>query len=299
MSQRCGFVSVIGLPNAGKSTLVNAMVGSKVSIVSRKMQTTRARLLGIALHDESQIILIDTPGIFKPKKTLEKAMVGAALSSFEGAECIVHMIDASMRDCVEKSHMILEALKGQKAILVLNKVDQIEKSKLLEISQKLNDSFPYAATFMISALNGKGLPELKSYLSEALPESEWMYPEDQISDISMRVLAAEITREKVFDKLHQEIPYSIYVETEDWEQFDNGDLKISQIVYVQKDSQKGIVLGKGGAKIKSIGKAAREELSDMMECAVHLKLFVRVQENWPERPEFYEAFGLEPPLTGR
>lgn len=299
MSKRCGFVSVIGLPNAGKSTLVNAIVGTKVSIVSRKTQTTRARLLGIALHEASQIILIDTPGIFKAKKTLEKAMVGAALSSFEGAECIVHMVDASMRDCIDHSQMIIEALKGQKAVLVLNKIDQIEKSKLLEIAQTLNDAFPYEATFMISALNGKGLPDLIAYLSKALPEGEWMYPEDQISDISMRVLAAEITREKVFDKLHQELPYSIYVETEDWEQFDNGALKISQIVYVQKDSQKGIVLGRGGAKIKAIGKAARVELSEMMECDVHLKLFVRVQENWPERPEFYEAFGLEPPLTAR
>lgn len=293
MDKKCGFVSVIGLPNAGKSTLVNHLVGAKISIVSRKIQTTRARLLGIALRGNAQIILIDTPGIFKAKKTLEKAMVGAALSSFEGAEIIMHMVDASMRDALEGNQMIIDAMHGQKAILILNKIDRVEKSKLLEIAQKLNDAFPYAATFMISALNGKGVDDLGDYLGESLPAGDWMYPEDQLSDVPMRVLAAEITREKIFDKLHQEVPYSIYVETESWENFDNGSLKISQVVYVQKDSQKGIVLGKGGAKIKSIGKDARAELEDMLECSVHLKLFVRVQENWPERPEFYEALGLE------
>lgn len=293
---RCGFTSVIGLPNAGKSTLINRLVGSKVSIVSRKIQTTRTRVLGIALHKDTQIVLIDTPGIFKPKKTLEKAMVTAALSSFEEADYIVHLVDVAMRDPVEQNKMILKSLEGQKkVILALNKIDRIEKEKLLDIAQSFNETFPYCATFMISALSGKGTEDLADYLADEMPEGIWMYPEDQITDMPMRLMAAEITREKIYDQLHQEIPYSVFVATESWENFDNGSVKISQVVYVQKESQKGIVLGKRGAKIKKIGQDAREELEDIMERRVHLKLFVKVQEDWAERVENYEMFGLDLP----
>ncbi len=293
---RCGMISVVGLPNAGKSTLINAMVGAKVSIVSRKVQTTRTRVLGIALHENSQIVLIDTPGIFKPKKTLEKAMVTAALSSMEGTDYVVHIMDAAMRNTIEQNRIVLESLKGQKnVILVLNKVDCVDKEDLLRLTQELNDIFPYKETYMISALRGSGMKDLVARFANILPEAEWMYPEDQITYMPMRLMAAEITREKIFDKLHQEIPYSIFVETESWENFDNGSVKISQVIYVQKDSQKGIVLGKGGAKIKSIGQAARVEIEELIDQKVHLKTFVRVQENWAERVENYEMFGLDLP----
>ena len=218
--QRCGFVSVIGLPNAGKSTLVNTLVGSKVSIVSRKSQTTRTRVLGIALHEHTQIMLIDTPGIFNPKKTLEKAMVGAALSSLEGIDVIIHIVDASERDCVAKQKSIFSHLKGQKVVLVLNKVDRCAKPKLLEIAQAFHTHFDYDATFMTSALSAKGTDDLCAYLSEQLPEGDWVYDADEITDMPMRLLTAEITREKVFDLLHQELPYALYVETEQWEDFD-------------------------------------------------------------------------------
>lgn len=294
--QRCGFVSVIGLPNAGKSTLVNALVGAKVSIVSRKVQTTRMRVMGIAMHNHAQIILIDTPGIFQPKKTLEKAMVGAALSSVEDTEFVLHIVDVNLKNPLRSNQMILDMLRNQhentNVLLVLNKIDQFQKEKLLTLAQEMCADFPYAGVFMISALKNKGVEDIADYLSEHLCVGEWLYPEDQISDLPMRLMAAEITREQVYNQLHQELPYSIYVETESWEEFDNGDVKISQIVYVQKQSQKGIVLGKGGVKLKSIGKAARTEMEEMMERRVHLNLFVRVQENWPERPEFYEVFGL-------
>ncbi len=297
---KCGFVSVIGLPNAGKSTLVNALVGTKVSIVSRKVQTTRCRVLGIALHDDAQIVLIDTPGIFKPKKTLEKAMVTAALSSFDEADYIIHIIDAAVRNPVEVNNVVLNSLLEQKSnnrnvILVLNKIDRISRPDLLAISQSMNEAFPYDATFMISATLGKGVHDLADYLAENMPEGDWLYPEDQITDMPMRLMAAEITREKIYDQLHQEIPYSVYVQTENWENFDNGSVKISQVIYVQKESQKGIVLGKGGGKIKAVGKAAREELEEILDTRVHLKTFVRVQENWAERVENYEMFGLDIP----
>lgn len=296
----CGFVSVIGLPNAGKSTLINTLVGAKVSIVSRKVQTTRCRVLGIALHDEAQIILIDTPGIFKPKKTLEKAMVSSALSSFDEAEFIVHIVDAAMRNPLEANSVVMRALDDQGAnkqnvILVLNKVDRVSKPDLLAIAQDMNEAFPYMATFMISATEGKGVSDLADFLAEKLPEGPWMFPEDQITDMPMRLMAAEITREKIYDQIHQEIPYSVFVATESWENFDDGSVKISQVIFVQKESQKGIVLGKGGSKIKAVGQAARIELEDILDTRVHLKTFVRVQENWAERLENYEMFGLELP----
>lgn len=297
---KCGFVSVVGLPNAGKSTLVNTLVGTKVSIVSRKVQTTRCRVLGVALHDNAQIILIDTPGIFKPKKTLEKAMVTAALSSFEESDYIIHIVDAAVSNPVDFNNVVINSLSDQNSkknnvILVLNKVDRTSRPDLLAISKNMNEAFPYAATFMISATSGKGVQDLADYLSNALPEGDWLYPEDHITDMPMRLMAAEITREKIYDQIHQEIPYSVFVQTESWENFDDGSIKISQVIYVQKESQKGIVLGKGGSKIKSVGKAAREELEQILDTRVHLKTFVRVQENWSERVENYEMFGLDIP----
>ncbi len=297
--QRCGFVSVIGLPNAGKSTLVNTLVGSKVSIVSRKVQTTRSRILGISIHENSQIVLIDTPGIFNPKKTLERAMVNAAISSFEDADYIIHIVDAAAKKSMDNNAALNKALTERGAgnvILVLNKVDRIDKIKLLALTQEMNDAYPYKATFMVSALQGKGVDDLLAYLAGIVPEGIWMYSEDQITDMPMRLMAAEITREKIFDLVHQEIPYSVFVKTEEWENFDNGSVKISQLIYVQKESQKGILLGKKGAKIKAVGLAAREELEKIMGVRVHLKTFVRVQENWAEQAENYEIFGLDLPV---
>lgn len=296
-NMKCGFISVIGIPNAGKSTIINEMVGSKVSIVSRKVQTTRCRILGMAIHDNTQIILIDTPGIFKPRKTLEKAMVTSAISSFDDADFIIHMVDAAMSEPIEKNKMILESLEGHKnVILVLNKIDKISRQELLNTTQIMNSAFPYQATFMVSALNGKGVKDLASYLADILPKEPWIYPEDQMSNMPMRLMAAEITREKVFHQVHEEIPYSVFVETEDWEDFDNGSVKISQIIYVQKNSQKGIILGKGGSKIKAIGQASRLELEEIMDQQVHLKIFVKVKENWAEISENYEMFGLDAPI---
>ncbi len=296
---RCGFVSVIGIPNAGKSTLINTLVGSKVSIVSRKVQTTRTRVLGMAAHDNTQIILIDTPGIFKPTKTLEKAMVSAALSSFESADYILHMVDAAMKNPVERNKMILNSLAKQKnVILILNKIDKISRFDLLGLTKEMNDAFPYVATFMISATRNKGVKDLAGYLAGILPEQPWIYPEDQMSDMPMRLMAAEITREKIFHQLHEEIPYSVFVETESWEDFDNGSVKISQLIYVQRDSQKAIILGKRGSKIGAIGQASRKELEEIMGQKVHLKIFVKVQENWAERVENYEMFGLDIPQNG-
>ncbi len=293
MEQRCGVVSVVGIPNAGKSTLINSLVGSKVSIVSQKVQTTRSRILGIAVYDSAQIILIDTPGIFKPSKTLEKAMVGAALSSFEGSDYILHIVDVAIKNPVERNNMVFYSLAGQKnVILILNKIDKISKDGLLALSKEMNDAFPYIATFMISASNGKGVKDLVLYLANILPKHQWIYPEDQICDMPMRLMAAEITREKIFHQLHEEIPYSVFVETENWENFNDGSVKISQLVYVEKESQKSIVLGKNGSKIKSVGQAARKDLEDIMGQRVHLKIFVKVQENWSERAENYEIFGL-------
>jgi len=279
---------------------MNAMVGAKISIVSRKVQTTRCRVMGIALYDNAQIVMIDTPGIFKPRKTLEKAMVSAALSSFDETDFVIHIVDASVKNAVENNRLILNALANQgidkrKVILALNKVDRLNKPRLLAVAQEMNEAYPYEATFMISALEEKGVPDLANYLASILPEGEWLYPEDQITDMPMRLMAAEITREKIYDLVHQEIPYSVFVETESWDAQPDGSAKVSQVIYVQKDSQKGIILGKGGSKIKMIGQAAREDLENLTGGRVHLKTFVKVQENWSERAENYEMFGLDIP----
>ena len=294
--QKCCVVAVLGLPNAGKSTLVNTLVGSKVSIVSPKVQTTRALIKGIAIAQQSQIIFLDTPGIFQPKKHLEKAIVETAWQALDGVDFIILVVDAtkSYKTLKDQIFKVLEQKHENKnVILVLNKIDKIKKERLLEISQKLNDSFSFPATFMISALKGNGTNDLLQYFCDHSPEGSWLYPEDQISDMPLRSLAAEITREKLFLKLHQELPYELTVETELWENFDNGSVKISQIIYVNRKGHKSIVLGKKGEMIKKIGQEAREELKEILGTEVHLKLFVKVQKNWMEDPERLSLWGLD------
>jgi len=290
----CGFVSVVGLPNAGKSTLINELVGQKVSIVSPKKQTTRCRVLGIMTHnDRDQMIFIDTPGVFDAQKTMEHAMVGAAFDSLDEGDCILHLVSANEHQAIEKAAIIEKRLpKNKPVFLALNKIDAVQKDKLLTLSQTLNERFDYQATFMISALKNKGLDHMLDKLADEMPKGVWHYNDDEVTTMPMRMLAAEITREKIFNQLYRELPYAALVETETWESFDNGDIKISQAIYIQRDSQKAIVLGRGGTRIKKIGQAAREELEEMMGCKVHLKLFVKVKENWPDNPENFGLMGL-------
>lgn len=293
MNTRCGFVSILGLPNAGKSTLVNALVGSKVSIVSKKVQTTRCRILGIAVQEQTQLVLVDTPGIFSPQKTLDRAMVGAAWESLDNADVVVHLIDASIKNPLENNEIILSRLPADRpCFLVLNKTDQVKKPALLELAAKMNARFNYHATFMISALKNDGIEELSQKLAQIMPEGEWIFDPEQSTDAPMRFMAAEITREKIFHQLHEELPYAVMVETEQWENFDNGDYKISQIIYVQRETQKAIVVGKSGSRIREIGAAARKDMEEIFGAKVHLKLFVKVQENWPERAESLAIIGL-------
>ncbi|WP_431859603.1 GTPase Era [Azospirillum sp.] len=293
---RCGFVALVGAPNAGKSTLLNAMIGAKVSIVSPKVQTTRSRVLGITIEGDSQILFVDTPGIFTPKKRLERAMVAAAWQGAHDADLVGVLVDASRRGIDDDTRGIVAALQEQqrKAILVLNKIDLVKhRENLLGLTAELNDAGIFTDTFMVSAATGDGVQDLRKFLAERLPEGPWLYPEDQISDMPMRLLAAEVTREKLFLQLHQELPYAATVETEEWEEFEDGSVKIRQVVYVQRESQKAIVLGKGGARIKQIGLAARTELEAFLERRVHLMLFVKVRENWTEDPERYSVWGLD------
>ena len=292
---RCGFVSVIGLPNAGKSTLINHLVGSKVSIVSRKTHTTRNRILGIALHENAQIILIDTPGIFDAggKRQMEKAMVGAAFDALEESEVAVHLVDVSMKNPLSQNADIIKKLPENKPIiLVLNKTDKVKKEQLLALAADFNNAHSYQATFMISALKGKGTDDLLKHIVENLKPGPWMFDEDQITDMPMRMIAAEITREKIYDQLHEELPYATMVHTESWEEFDNGSIKINQTVFVERDTQKAIVLGKGGSRIKQIGQQTREELEKLFDARIHLKLFVKVQENWAEKQDNLRLIGL-------
>lgn len=293
--QRCGFVSIIGAPNAGKSTLINRLVGAKVSIVSPKVQTTRTRVMGIVNHDSTQIVFVDTPGIFQPRKRLEKAMVAAAWQGTADAEEIMLLVDVGKGRINEDTRAIISKLKDtqREVILLLNKIDMLQKDKLLALAAELNGEGVFKETFMISALTGDGVQALLDTLAARMPEGPWMFGEDQISDMPMRLLAAEITREKIFLQLGDELPYSSTVETEQWEDFENGDVKISQTVYVMRDSQKAIVLGKGGTRIKKIGQAAREELEEILERRVHLSLFVKVREKWTDDPARYSAWGLD------
>lgn len=291
MTTKCGFVAVLGEPNAGKSTLINFMVGSKVSIVSPKVQTTRQRVLGIALSGETQLILVDTPGIFQPKRRLERAMVDAAWSACGEADLIIVVVDVNDRN-LSRSIDILEKLKHRPVILVLNKIDQIKKEKLFEIVQKFQPFDNITDTFMISALTGNGVDQLVHKLCDKLPESPWLFPEDQITDFPQRLWAAEITREQLYHQLHHELPYETMVETEAWEEFDNGSVKISQVIYVNRDSQKSIVLGKAGRQIKALSTAARQEMAEQLDRPVHLFLHVKVVENWLEKPGLYRLMGL-------
>lgn len=291
---KCGFIAVVGAPNVGKSTLINALVGSKVTIVSPKVQTTRNRILGVALEGDTQLILVDTPGIFEePKRRLEKAMVRSAWDSLRDADGIMVMMDVSQRH-FEDTEMILSRLENYKtkAVLVLNKIDLIPRDNLLALATRFSHPL-IDQIFMISALKGDGVQDIKKYWSGQVPEGPWLFPEDQLSDLPLRFLAAEITREEIFNRLHEELPYSIWIETESWEEFKDGSVKISQLIYVQRDSQKPIVLGKGGQQIKAIGAAARKQLIDILERPVHLFLQVKVKAGWIEDPRLYKSIGLE------
>jgi GTP-binding protein Era len=289
---RCGFVAVLGQPNAGKSTLINNLVGHKVSIVSHKVQTTRQRVLGITLHEQAQIIFVDTPGIFQAKKRLEKAMVSAAWNAGKEADLIIVLHDAS-HSYTNGTESILKELGDKKAILVLNKVDQIAKERLLETIAYFKDFQNVDDILMTAALTGDGVPELMSFVATHLPESPWLFDPEQITDMPQRMWAAEITREKLFQQLHQELPYETYIETESWERQKNGDIRISQVIYVSRDNQKSIVLGKGGQKIKKIGNAARQEIAFYLKKNVHLFLFVKVANNWSDKPGAYRLMGLD------
>ena len=293
---RCGFVALIGAPNVGKSTLLNALVGAKISIVTPKVQTTRTLIRGIAVEGTAQLIFVDTPGIFAPRRRLDRAMVGSAWSSMQDADIVALIVDAR-KGAREDEDAILRGLADIRAakVLVLNKVDLVEKPTLLALAQTLNARAAFAATFMISALSGDGVGDLKRFLAAHVPLGPWLYPEDQISDAPLRQLAAEITREKLYLRLHQELPYQSTVETEVWKELKDGSVRIEQTIYVERESQRKIVLGKGGATIKAIGAAARADIAAAIERPVHLFLFVKVREGWAEEPERYREMGLEFP----
>jgi GTP-binding protein Era len=292
----CGFVALIGAPNAGKSTLLNALVGSKVSIISHKVQTTRALIRGIAVEGRSQLIFVDTPGIFSPRRRLDRAMVTTAWSGAHEADFVGVLIDAR-KGLDEEAEGILQRLEEVKApkLLVLNKIDLVAKEALLTLAKAANEMAKFEATFMISALTGDGVADLKDWLAQHVPPGPWLYPPDQMSDAPIRQLAAEITREKLFERLHQELPYHSTVETEAWKELRGGDIRIEQTIYVERESQRKIVLGKGGQTIKAIGEAARKDIAGVVEAKVHLFLFVKVREGWGEDPERYRAMGLEFP----
>ena len=293
---RCGFIALIGAPNAGKSTLINALVGSKVAIVTPKVQTTRALLRGIAMDGPAQLVLIDTPGIFAPRRRLDRAMVTTAWSGAHDADIVAVLIDvkSGLNDDAEALLKKLQEVRQPK-VLILNKVDLVEKARLLALAQAANDIAKFAATFMISATKGDGVADVRQWLAAHVPAGPWHYPEDEVSDAPVRQLASEITREKLYLKLHQELPYQSTVETESWTERKDGSVRIEQTIYVERDSQKKIVLGKGGQSIKAIGEASRRELAEILEKKVHLFLFVKVREGWGDDPERYRQMGLEFP----
>lgn len=290
---RCGFVALIGAPNAGKSTITNNFVGSKVSIVSPKVQTTRTLVKGIGIYDNTQIIFLDTPGIFKPKRRLDRAMVASAWGGVGDADITVLVVDAK-RGFDDETQSIVAKLNKNKieAVLLLNKIDLVQKEKLLELSAKINAAGKFKETFMVSAMTGQQIDDFYKYLADNLPISPWYYPEDQISDMPLKLLAAEIVREKLFLYLRQELPYALTVEPDLWERREDGSVRAEITIYVERDSQKIIVLGKGGAMIKRIGQAARRELEDLLEDRIHLFLFVKVRENWGDDPARYVEWGL-------
>lgn len=291
---RCGFVALIGAPNAGKSTITNHFAGSKVTIVSPKVQTTRTLVKGIGIFENTQIVFIDTPGIFKPKRRLDRAMVTSAWDGVKDADITVLVVDAK-RGFDDETRSIITRLKKKNipAVLVINKVDLVHKDTLLSLSQALNNDYSFKETFFISAATGKNIEDFYKYLAEHLPESPWYYPEDQISDMPLKLLAAEIVREKLFLFLHQELPYVLTVEPELWERREDGSVRAEITIYVERDNQKIIILGKGGSMIKRIGQSARREIEELLECRVHLFLFVKVRENWQEDAGRYSVWGLD------
>ncbi|MBR0700351.1 GTPase Era [Bradyrhizobium sp. 62B] len=293
---RCGFVALIGAPNVGKSTLVNALVGAKVTIVSRKVQTTRALIRGIVIENNAQIILVDTPGIFLPKRRLDRAMVSTAWSGAHDADLVCVLLDAKTGIDEEAEAILTKAASvNHEKILVINKVDLVQREKLLALAQAANERMKFARTFMIAAISGDGVDDIRKTLAEMVPPGPYLYPEDQMSDAPMRQLAAEITREKIYQKLHQELPYQSTVETDKWEERKDKSVRIEQTIFVERESQRKIVLGKGGATIKSIGADSRKELMQILDVPVHLFLFVKVRENWGDDPDRYREMGLDFP----
>ncbi|MDH5488379.1 MAG: GTPase Era [Rhodospirillaceae bacterium] len=293
-NQRCGFIAVLGAPNVGKSTLVNQMVGAKVSIVSPKVQTTRARVMGIAIRGDAQLVFIDTPGIFEPRRRLDRAMVAAAWGGVGDGDVRLFLIDGE-KGIDSNSKKIIERLKKQniRCHLVINKVDKVNKPELLELAASLSKQEIFDEIFMISALSGDGVGDLADFLAKQMPAGPWHFPEDQMSDMTERLLAAEITREKLYLELHQELPYAATVETETWTEKPDGSVRIEQVIFVERDSQKAIILGKGGAQIKKIGESSRKELEEILSRRVHLFLFVKVREKWGDDPERYRDWGLD------
>ena len=294
---RAGFTALIGEPNAGKSTLLNRMVGAKVSIVTHKVQTTRTRIRGIAMAGDTQIVFVDTPGLFRPRRRLDRAMVKAAWGGASDADVIVLLIEAQ-RGLTEGVQAIIDRMrdempKGQPIALAINKIDRVKAEALLALSAKMNEAFPFAETFMISADKGYGIEKLRNWLAETLPVGPWFYPEDQIADLPMRMIASEMTREKLTLRLHEELPYQLTVETEKWEDKPDGSARIDQVVYVARDGHKGIVLGNGGETIKSVGQAARADISEFLGRTVHLFLQVKVRPNWLDEKERYSEMGLD------
>lgn len=293
-ASRCGFVALLGAPNSGKSTLFNALIGSKISIVTPKVQTTRTRVLGVMNVGNAQVVFIDTPGIFQPKKRLDRAMVAAAWDSALDADLVLMLIDAKS-GIDRNARRIIDGLKRSEGqtICILNKIDTVERQRLLSLTEELARERIFMKFFMISALKGDGVDDVKSVMSDYMAEGPWHFPEDQLSDMSDRLFAAEITREKLYMNLHQELPYALTVETETWQSFENGAVRIDQIIFVERYSQKGIVLGRGGQRIKHIRTLAQEELKEIFEREVHLFLFVKVRENWGDDPERYQDLGLD------
>jgi GTP-binding protein Era len=291
---RCGFVALLGAPNVGKSTLLNALVGTKVAIVSPKPQTTRSRIVGIVMEGDAQLVLVDVPGVFQPRRRLDRAMVASAWQGARDADLILLVVDIERAEDGE-TWAIVEKLKAEnrKAILVLNKVDAISRENLLPIAQRFNEHGLFSDTFMVSALTGSGVADLRKTLAERLPQGPHLFPPDQLTDLPQRLLAAEITREQIYLQLHEEVPYSTAVETENWVERDDGSVRIDQAIYVQREGQKAIVLGKGGMRIKALGQSARRELEEILGRRVHLFLFVKVRENWIEDPERFSEWGLD------
>lgn len=296
MSKRAGFAALIGEPNAGKSTLLNRMVGAKISIVTHKVQTTRARIRGVAIEGDAQIVFVDTPGLFQPRRRLDRAMVAAAWGGAADADVVVLLIEAH-RGITEGVARILDTLpevtKGRKVALAINKIDRVQHQALLALTKEMNDRFPFVETFMISAEKGHGVDALRKWLAGEMPEGPWLYPEDQIADLPMRNIAAEITREKLTLRLHQELPYQLTVETENWEEKPDGSARIDQLIYVMRDGHKGIVLGRKGETVKQVGAAARADLEEFLGRRVHLFLQIKVRPGWLDEAERYSEMGLD------